>query len=287
MAGSQVAWTPSVTILVSVSWDKTLRRRIQVNPNQGRIPSKAQTQKPQGRTHGLKEKLETLKAFLSKGVNRSSSLYKIHNEVIGSVSYQWNGEAETSFQRWKKCMEIFPEVVPPVRGEILSLHIAASSDEIGAMLFGEKGSIQIPIYFVSRTLPNVERGYAGSDKLILALVHATRRLRRYFKDHPVKVLTDEPVERVLLNPGRSRRAVKWARELEEYDIIYGEDDLFKNQQDEPPEACESNMSSNRKLPQAKREGSHHLDDSRTRVTPHIQENSEGLDSGTEQQASTK
>ncbi|PWA61417.1 hypothetical protein CTI12_AA371230 [Artemisia annua] len=107
-------------------------------------------------------------------------------------------------------MEIFPEVIPPVRGEILSLHIAASSDEIGAMLFREKGSIQIPIYFVSRTLPNVERGYAGSDKLILALVHATRRLRRYFKDHTVKVLTDEPVERVLLNPGRSRRAVKWA-----------------------------------------------------------------------------
>ncbi|PWA43926.1 ribonuclease H-like domain-containing protein [Artemisia annua] len=184
-------------------------------------------------------------------------------------------------------MEISPEVIPPVKGETLSLHIAASSDEIGAMLFWEKESIQIPIYFVSRTLPNVERGYAGSDKLILALVHATRRLRRYFKYHPVKVLTDEPAKRVLLNPGRSQRAVKWARELEEYDIIYGEDELFKSQQDEPPEACESNMSSNRNLPQAKREGSHHLGDSRTRVTPHIKENSESLDSETEQQASTK
>ncbi|PWA45116.1 reverse transcriptase domain-containing protein [Artemisia annua] len=154
-----------------------------------------QTQKTQGRIQNLKEKLETLKAFLSKGVNRSSSVYKVRNEVLNNISYQWNKEAETSFQRWKNCMEVVPTVVPPTRGEVLSLHIAASPDEIGAMLFAERRRMQIPIYFVSRALPDVEQSYAASEKLILALVHATRRLQRYFKDHPIRVLTDKPFER--------------------------------------------------------------------------------------------
>ncbi|PWA49469.1 reverse transcriptase domain, Ribonuclease H-like domain protein [Artemisia annua] len=198
-----------------------------------------QTRRTQGRTQNLKEKLETLKAFLSKGVHRSPSLHKIRNEVISNMSYQWNKEAETSFQRWKGCMETVPMeaetsfqrwkgcmetvpmVMPPTRGEALFLHIAASSDEIGAMLFAEQRRIQIPIYFVRRTLPDVEQSYAASEKLILALIHATRRLRRYFKDHPIRVLTDKPFERTFLKPDGMRRVVKWAKELEEYDIEYG------------------------------------------------------------------
>ncbi|PWA99387.1 reverse transcriptase domain, Ribonuclease H-like domain protein [Artemisia annua] len=179
-----------------------------------------QTQKTQGRIQNLKEKLETLKAFLSKGVNRSSSVYKVRNEVINNISYQWNKEAETSFQRWKNCMEAVPMVVTPIRGEVLSLHIAASPDEIGAMLFAERRRMQIPIYFVSRALLDVEQSYAASEKLIQALVHATRRLRRYFKDHPIRVLADKPFEKAFLNPDGTRRVVKWAKELEEYDIEY-------------------------------------------------------------------
>ncbi|PWA74771.1 NADH dehydrogenase subunit 4, mitochondrion [Artemisia annua] len=197
-----------------------VKQRIQTSPNNEETSPEMQTRKTQGRIQNLKEKLETLKAFLSKGVNRSSSVYKVRNEVINNISYQWNKEAETSFQRWKNCMEAVPTVVPQIRGEVLSLHIAASPDEISAMLFAERRRMQIPIYFVSRALPDVEQSYAASEKLILALVHATRRLRRYFKDHPIRVLADKPLERASLNPDGTRRVVKWAKELEEYDIEY-------------------------------------------------------------------
>ena len=107
------------------------------------------------------------------------------------------------------------------------LHIAMSPDEIGAMLFAERKQLQIPIYFVSRALPYVEQRYTASEKLILALIHATRRLRKYFKDHTIRVLTDKPFERAFLNPEGTRRMVKWAKELEEYDIEYGENDPFE------------------------------------------------------------
>ncbi|PWA22622.1 reverse transcriptase domain-containing protein [Artemisia annua] len=233
-----------------------------------------QTRKTQGRIQNLKEKLETLKAFLSKGVNRSSSIYKVRNEVINNISYQRNKEAETSFQRWMNCMEAVPTVMPPTRGEVLSLHIAASPNEIGAMLFAERRRM---------ALLDVEQSYTASEKLILALVHATRRLRRYFKDHPIRVLADKPFERAFLNPDGTRRVVKWAKELEEYDIEYEKNDPFEEQSNEPAETYESSMSSNKRIFQ---EEKHHIGDSQTCSVPHNQKKEERLVSGTEQQALT-
>ncbi|PWA56436.1 reverse transcriptase domain-containing protein [Artemisia annua] len=174
---------------------------------------------------------------------------------------------------------------PNQRRSVVLTH-SSFPNEISAMLFAERRRIHIPIYFVSRALPDVEQSYAASEKLILALVPATRCLRRYFKDHPIKVLTDKPFERAFLNPVGTRRMVKWAKELEEYDIEYGENDPFKGQSNKPAETCESSMSSNKRVFQAKRKEKHHIGDSKTGSVPHNQKE-ERLESGAEQQASTK
>ncbi|GJT94626.1 reverse transcriptase domain-containing protein [Tanacetum coccineum] len=58
------------------------------------------------------------------------------------------------------------------------------------------------------------------EKLVLALVHATRRLRRYFQAHPVVVITDHPIKQILSRPKNTRRMLKWKFELEAFDITY-------------------------------------------------------------------
>ncbi|GKC60707.1 reverse transcriptase domain-containing protein [Tanacetum coccineum] len=58
------------------------------------------------------------------------------------------------------------------------------------------------------------------EKLALALVHAAKRLRRYFQAHPIKVITDNPIRKVLNNLGASGRLAKWAVELGAYGITY-------------------------------------------------------------------
>ncbi|GKC41832.1 reverse transcriptase domain-containing protein [Tanacetum coccineum] len=65
-----------------------------------------------------------------------------------------------------------------------------------------------------------ETNYAPMEKLTLALVHAARRLRRYFQAHPIKVITDSPIGQVLNNSGASGRLAKWAVELGAYGITY-------------------------------------------------------------------
>ncbi|XP_071718750.1 uncharacterized protein [Rutidosis leptorrhynchoides] len=58
------------------------------------------------------------------------------------------------------------------------------------------------------------------EKLIYALVHTARRLRRYFQAHPIQVFTDQPIKHVLTRPEISERVAKWAIELGEHEITF-------------------------------------------------------------------
>ncbi|GJT06029.1 reverse transcriptase domain-containing protein [Tanacetum coccineum] len=73
-----------------------------------------------------------------------------------------------------------------------------------------------------------EKTEAGSSKhsptsgkgLAAALVHTTRRLRRYFQAHPVVVITDQPIKQILSRPENIGRMLKWKFELDAFDITY-------------------------------------------------------------------
>ena len=58
------------------------------------------------------------------------------------------------------------------------------------------------------------------EKLILALVIAARKLRPYFQAHTIEVPTEYPMKQVLHKPETSRRLMKWAIEVSEFDIRY-------------------------------------------------------------------
>jgi hypothetical protein len=58
------------------------------------------------------------------------------------------------------------------------------------------------------------------EKLILALVYTSRRLRRYFQAHNIVVLTSKPIHQVLRKPETSGRVVKWAIELGAFDVTF-------------------------------------------------------------------
>ncbi|XP_073016849.1 uncharacterized protein [Primulina eburnea] len=82
------------------------------------------------------------------------------------------------------------------------------------------GSVQQPVYYVSHALKGVEIRYSGLEKLALALVMTARRLRPYFLSHPIVVLTNSPLGRILTHSDMSGRLIKWTTELGEYDIQY-------------------------------------------------------------------
>ena len=67
------------------------------------------------------------------------------------------------------------------------------------------------------------------EKLILALVTTSRKLRPYFQVHTVEVPTEYPMKQILHKPKTSGRIIKWAIELSEFNIRYKPRTAIKGQ----------------------------------------------------------
>ncbi|GJV34125.1 reverse transcriptase domain-containing protein [Tanacetum coccineum] len=58
------------------------------------------------------------------------------------------------------------------------------------------------------------------EKLVLALVFAAKRLRRYFQAYPIAVITDQPIKQIISRPDVAGRLQKWSVMLGEHNITY-------------------------------------------------------------------
>ena len=67
----------------------------------------------------------------------------------------------------------------PELGEELFMYLSVSDHAVSSVLLKDRG-IQQPMYYISKTLVNVETRYLPLEKLVLALMHATRKLPQYF-----------------------------------------------------------------------------------------------------------
>jgi hypothetical protein len=74
------------------------------------------------------------------------------------------------------------------------------------------------MYFVSTILCDVWERYTMQQKLLYTLLIALRKLRHYFQGHPIKVVTDRPLETILSNPNVTRRVAEWAVELHPFEV---------------------------------------------------------------------
>ncbi|GJR02661.1 reverse transcriptase domain-containing protein [Tanacetum coccineum] len=116
--------------------------------------------------------------FLSKGAEKSLPFFKTLKSCTDEKTIQWTMDAEEAFQKMKRFMEILPTLTALIKGEVLVMNLAASTESISAALLAKREGKQVPIYFVSRVLQGSELNYPALEKLILALVHAARMLRR-------------------------------------------------------------------------------------------------------------
>ena len=68
---------------------------------------------------------------------------------------------------------------------------------VSLVLIRIDGGKERPVYYVSKSLHEVEVRYLPLEKVILAVVHATRKLLHYFQAHTFVVVTQLPLKSVL------------------------------------------------------------------------------------------
>ncbi|GKF20430.1 reverse transcriptase domain-containing protein [Tanacetum coccineum] len=95
----------------------------------------------------------------------------------------------------KKLIAELPMLTAPKEKEELIMYLAAAKEAISAVLMTERGGKQLPVYFVSRALRGPEINYTPMEKLVLALLSASRRLERPRISIKGQILADFIVER--------------------------------------------------------------------------------------------
>nr|GEY45283.1 reverse transcriptase domain-containing protein [Tanacetum cinerariifolium] len=168
----------------------------------------------------LNEKLASLNRFLSKSAEKSLLLFQTLKKCIKKSDFHWTTEAKQAFQQLKQHLSELPLLVAPKPQEELIIYLSATYGAISAVLITERGTAQTPIYFISRVLQGLELNYSPMEKLVLSLVFAAKRLRRYFQAHPITVITDQPIKQVMSRPDVAGRLQKWSIMLGEHNITY-------------------------------------------------------------------
>ncbi|GKD62167.1 reverse transcriptase domain-containing protein [Tanacetum coccineum] len=122
-----------------------------------------------------------------------------------------------------------PSLTTPQPKEALYVYLTTSKEAVSAVLMAERKGRQYPVHYVSRTLHDAERNYAPLEKVALALLHVSRRLRRYFEAHPITVITYRPIKQILNKAKSSGRLAKYSVELRAYNISYEPRSAIKGQ----------------------------------------------------------
>ena len=90
---------------------------------------------------------------------------------------------------------------------------------MSAVLLRDRG-MQQPVYYVSKTMVDAETRYLPLEKLVLALMNATRKLPYYFQAHTVYVLTEYPLQSLLKRSDCTGWIAKWGTRLASFDMSY-------------------------------------------------------------------
>ncbi|KAM2913348.1 hypothetical protein COP2_044016 [Malus domestica] len=166
----------------------------------------------------LSETFTILKRFISKATDRCAPFFKA---LKGNKKYiTWTEECAKAFRNLKEYMSKAPLLSKPEVGDTLIIYLSVSTSAVSSVLIQNDSGVERPVYYASKALQDAETRYSNIEKLALALVMSARKLRPYFQAHAIIVLTNHPLRQILQSPDTSRRMIKWAIALGEFDISY-------------------------------------------------------------------
>jgi hypothetical protein len=95
----------------------------------------------------------------------------------------------------------------------LLLYVAASHATVSVALVQEKQDGQIkkqaPVYFVSEVLSPSKKNYTELEKVLYAILMASRKLQHYFQAYHIIVPSSQPMKDIMRNREATGRVGKW------------------------------------------------------------------------------
>lgn len=130
--------------------------------------------------------------------------------------FNWTDKCDESFKKLKKLLCSSPVLRYPDYDKEFTLTTDASNVGLGGVL-SQEGH---PICYISRTLNKPEMNYTTTEKELLAIVWAVKRLRQYLLGKKFTIQTDHQALKWLFNvKDPSSRLLRWRLKLEEYEYV--------------------------------------------------------------------
>ena len=142
--------------------------------------------------------------------------------------FKWDEECDATFGDLKDYLMQAPVLIAPELREDLFMYLLVSENAVSTVLLRVQG-VQQPVYYINKTLVDAKTRYLPLEKLVLALVHATRKLPQYFQAHTVFVLIEYPLQSLLKRSDFTGRIAKWETRLGFFNIRYRPRNIVKGQ----------------------------------------------------------
>jgi ribonuclease HI len=120
-------------------------------------------------------------------------------------------------------------------GEDLLLYIAATTYIVSSAIVvehseeGHAFGVQRHVYFVSEVISESKVRYLSVQKLLYAILTTSRKLRHYFDEYKIIVITDFPLADILHNQDTTGHISKWAMEMGALSIDFKPRTAIKSQ----------------------------------------------------------
>jgi hypothetical protein len=160
--------------------------------------------------------MAALNRFILKLGERGLPFFKLIKHL---EKFVWTPEADQALAQLKAFLSKTPILTAPRKKEQLLLYLAATTHMVSTAIVVERQEdghaypVQRPVYFVSEVLSQSKARYQPVKKLLYAVLITSRKLRHYFQEYSITIVTDYPLGDILRNQDAIGRISKWEVEL--------------------------------------------------------------------------
>jgi hypothetical protein len=172
---------------------------IEANPS--KIESILQMEPPKSRkgAQRLTGRLASLDRFISRLAETNLPFFIV---LKSAEVFQWGPTQQKAFEELKQYLIELTTLTPPSLGTPLLMYVAASHAAVSVVLVQQKqdgqAKKQVPVYFVSEVLSASKKNYTELEKVLYAVLMASRKLRHYFQTYHIILLSSQPLKDIMM-----------------------------------------------------------------------------------------
>jgi hypothetical protein len=113
--------------------------------------------------------------------------------------FVWSQRADDAFNDLKQALSTTPVLATLASREPMLLYIAATPRVISVMIMVERAkegkelAVQRPVYYLSEVLTLSKQNYLHYQKVAYGVYMAARKLKHYFEEHPITMVSTTPL----------------------------------------------------------------------------------------------